>query len=696
MKSKVLLSVLVIIALTASMFAKNIPLSTAEQVAVNFFFEKSSQYGEAIDYYDLSIKESYLVDQAYYVVNFEDGWVVVSADDVMVPVLGYNYDGVFPAKEIQTENFNSYMQNYADQVVYIKENNLTADNETLNAWSRLTTTNPASLNLRGDRAIEPLLTSTWNQDDPYNLMCPEDAAGPGGHVYVGCVATAMSMIMHYWRYPLQGTGTHSYYIYPYGTQSVDYGASTYEWNGMQDDINNKFVWEMAEIGYHAAVSVDMGFAPDGSGAYSADVPAALRDHFGYSSSIQYIQKQGYTTAAWNGLVTGELDAGRPIYYSGRSNEGGHAFSCDGYQDDDYFHFNFGWSGSGNGYFTLTDVGGYNQQQGMIRNFKPGDVNYPYIASGLTELTFPAGSFTDGSGPIEDYPSGMNAQWLINPQTSEDSVSRINISFVQFNTASSDVVKIYDGPTTDAPLLGEYSGSDVPENISSTGNQVLVTFTASGTGEGFKIEYSGVSPTYCSGTQIFADAAGTITDGSGGFFYNNLSTCTFFIQHAEGVRYSLEFTEFNTEAVNDKLTIYDGNSQLIGEYSGSIVPDPIVVDAAGGIFMTWGTNAFVRESGWSLNYQIDGVGIDEQSAYDNLSVYPNPSTGELNISFDVEKAGNLQIRLINLNGQMIIDEDMGSFNGNYTNSYDLSNQAKGVYLLSITSEKGKTDRKIVLQ
>jgi hypothetical protein len=695
MKSKVLLSVFVLIALTASLFAKNIPLSTAEQVAVNFFFERSAKYGDATDYYDLNIKESYQVDQAYYVVNFEEGWVVVASDDAMVPVLGYNLNGTFPAEENQSENFSSYMSNYADQIFYIQENDVKPNSETLAMWNQYTVTDPGSLNLRGDRELAPLLTSTWNQDDPYNMLCPEDAAGPGGHVYVGCVATAMSMIMHYWRYPLQGTGTHSYYIYPYGTQSVNYGESTYEWDGMQDNINNKFIWEMAEIGYHAAVSVDMGFSPDGSGAYSADVPSALRDHFGYSSAVQYLQKQGYTNAAWNGFVYGELNAGRPIYYSGRSSEGGHAFSCDGYQDNDYFHFNFGWSGSGNGYFTLTDVGGYNQQQGMIRNFFPADVNYPYIASGLTELTYPAGSFTDGSGPIEDYPTGMDAQWLINPQTAEDSVSRINISFVQFNTASSDLVKIYDGPTTESPLIGEYSGTNIPDDISSTGNQVLITFTSTGSAEGFKIEYAGVSPTYCSGTQIITEPSGTITDGSGSFFYNNLSTCTFFIQHPEGVRYQLEFTEFNTEAGKDKLTIYDGSSQLIGEYSGNILPEPIEV-VGDGVFMTWGTNAYVRESGWSLNYTIDGVDIDEQSAYENLSIYPNPSNGELNVSFDVEKSGKLQIRLINLNGQVVIDEELGSFSGKYTNSFDLSNQSKGVYLLSIVSEKGKTDKKIVLQ
>lgn len=695
MKSKVLLSFLVLIALTASLFAKEISLSKAEKVAVNFFFEQSNQYASPVDYYDLSIRESYQVDGAYYVINFEEGWVVVAADDVMTPILGYNYTGSFVPEYEYSDNFSSFMHSFVEQVAYIRENNLSPEANITAMWQEIETMDATAPVSRGDRDLDPLLTSTWNQDNPYNMMCPEDAAGPGGHVYVGCVATAMSMIMHYWRYPLQGSGQHSYYIYPYGTQTVNYGASTYYWDGMQDNINNKFIWEIAEIGYHAAVSVDMGFSPDGSGAYSADVPYALATYFGYSPSVQYLSKSGYTTAGWESLVQGELNQGRPIYYSGRSNEGGHAFACDGYQDNSFYHFNFGWSGSGNGWYTLTDVGGYNQQQGMIRNFYPADPNYPYIATGTTELGFLAGSLTDGSGPIENYPAGMNAQWLISPQTEQDSVSKISISFIQFNTAASDVVRLYDGPTTSAPLLGEYSGSTLPGAITSTSNEVLVTFSSTGTGEGFKIEYTAMLPTYCSGTQVFDAPSGTITDGSNSFNYNNLSTCTFFIQHPEGVNYHIEFNSFNTEAVNDKLTIYNASSQLMGEYSGNLLPDPLEIPGDG-VFITWGTNAFITESGWSLTYTIDGVGIEESSVYENLSVFPNPTTGELNISFDVEKAGKLQVRLTNLNGQVVVDEELGAFNGNYTNSFNLSDQAKGVYLLSIISEKGKTDRKIVLQ
>ena len=694
MKSKLLLSILVVFAVTASIFAKDITMSKAEQVAVNFLFQKSNQYGVGINYHDINISESYLVDQAYYVVNFENGWVLVSANDAMVPVIGYNLTGDFPAINNQLESFHNWMQSYVDQVDYIRANSIEANNSVANDWKTYSTSNYTLLNLKSDRDVDPLLTSTWNQDNPYNAMCPEDDQGPGGCVYVGCVATAMSAIMHYWRFPLTGEGSNSYYYYPYGTISANFANAEYNWNGMTDNIDNKYVWEIAEIGFHAGVSVDMMYGWDGSGAYSQDVPNALRNHFRYQNNVQYLSKSSYTTSAWENMMQGELDNSRPIYYSGRSSDGGHAFVCDAYQGMNYYHFNFGWSGSGNGYFSLQDVGGFNQQQAMIRNIYPGDSDYPYIATGLTELSTLIGSFTDGSGPAEDYPAGMNASWLISPQNEEDSVTNITLSFVQFSTASSDVLRVYDGGDASAELLGEFSGDEIPQNIESTGNELFLTFSSTGTGSGFKIEYESDIPSWCT-SQAHNDAEGTVTDGSMGFFYNNSTTCILTFGHPEATKYYIDFTEFSTEPIKDKVKIYDGvTGTLLGEFSGNEIPDPIAVETSS-LMLLWSTNAYFREAGWSFDYHVDGVGTIENSV-ENLSIFPNPTTGLLNIRFNAEKQGDMQVKLMNVNGQVILNEIITNNSGDYSQSFDISNQAKGVYLLSIISDSKKIDRKIVLK
>jgi len=696
MKSKFLLSIIVAVAFSTAIFAKDVLRNQAEKVAVNFFFEKTYAFNQGVDYHNISIIDSYKVDNAYFVVNFEDGWVVVSANDATLPVLGYNTTGSYPSEDRQDYNYKSWMQHFVDQANYIKENDIQATEETLQAWERYSTDKPDLSFMAVRDVTTPLLSSTWNQDDPYNVLCPEDEAGPGGHVYVGCVATAMSMIMHYWRYPNSGSGSYQYYQYPYGIISADFENAEYEWDGMQDNINNNNPWEMAEIGFHAAVSVQMNFGPNGSGSYSWNVPSALIDHFNYSSSAQYIEKSNYSTASWENILQGQLDIGQPLYYSGFSTSGGHAFGCDGYDGMNYYHFNFGWSGSGNGFYTLQDVNGYNSGQGAVRNIIPGDNNYPYMAAGADTLTFRSGSFCDGSGPVEDYTSGIDASWLISPQTEMDSIESISLSFVDFETNASDHLKVYAGNDTTGELLGDFSGSDIPGTINFDGNEIFITFTSTGSAAGFKAEYTSSAPTWCSGSQTFTEPSGSFSDGSGDFYYNNSTTCVYVIQNPEAVRITLEFTDFATELDKDKVKVFNGSNQLIADFSGDELPEP-VVEETNAMFITWSTNNSVRDLGWSAEYYIDGVGVEENIGdYNNVSVYPNPSNGTLNVNFNVENAGNLDVKLINLNGQIIMQQTINNFDGEFNQSFDLSKQPKGIYLLSINSEKGIVSRKVVLQ
>jgi len=696
MKSKIFLSLFVLFAFSAAIFAKDILRNEAEKVAVNFFFEKTHTFGQGIKYLDINIVDSYKVDDAYYIVKFEDGWVIVSANDVTTPVLGYNVTGSYPTENEQSKNYQSWMQHFVDQYNFIKKNKINASDEVIIQWDKYLTDDP-NINLTNNRDVTtPLLTNTWNQDNPYNVLCPEDDAGPGGHVYVGCVATAMSMIMHYWRYPNSGSGSHEYYLSPYGLISANFGEANYEWNGMQDQINNNNPWEIAEIGFHAAVSVQMNFSPDGSGAFSEWVPNALSTAFNYSSQVQHISKDNYSTAVWESYMQSELDAGHPLYYSGQSTDGGHAFVCDGYDGMNYYHFNFGWSGSGNGFFTLQNVGGFNSYQAMVRYIIPGDANYPYIASGADTLIMLSGSFTDGSGPIEDYPSGMDASWLISAQTETDSIESISLSFIEFSTDANDYLRIYSGNDDNGTLLGEYSGSTIPSNIQYDINEIFITFSSTGSNNGFKVEYTANKPTWCSGAQTFTEPTASFSNGSGNFYYDNNTTCTFIIENSEAVKITLDFPEFSTEADKDLVTVYNADYQEIAVLSGNELPEQIVEETSA-LYITWITNKTICDYGWTAEYYIDGVGIEEKIGnYNNVAAYPNPSSGILNVKFDVEKAGMLNVMLTNLNGQIIKQEVLNNFSGQFHQSFDLSNEAKGIYLLRIISDKGEVNKKIIIK
>ncbi len=696
MRFKIYLTVLLIVGFSVNIFAKKVNRSTAERVALHFYYAQSNLFDESVNLSDLDVVEGYKTGEAYFVFNLDDGWVIVSADDAMWPVIGYNFDGSFPADEEMNYNLRSWMKTFIDEAGYVEINNMQASATIAAEWAKYDKPDEDFIIPGGSSRseVEPLLYSLWNQDFPYNILCPEDDAGPGGHVYAGCVATAMAQIMYYWRYPIQGSGQFSYYEYPYGTITANFGNTTYVWDGMQNSIDQGNPWEVALISFHAGVSVQMNYGPDGSGAYSQDVPYALKSYFNYSNSAQYLSKSNFSTSAWESMLQADLDNSQPLYYSGYSTSGGHAFVCDGYQGTNYYHFNFGWSGSGNGYYTLQDVNGFNSNQAIVRLIYPGDSDYPYIADGSDTLTEPSGSFTDGSGP-EDYPAGMSASWLISPQTEEDSISSIRLSFTKFNTASTDTLSIYGGNSVNDELLGKYAGSNLPEEIVFYGNQMFITFSSTGSSEGFFIEYNTSSPTWCSSSQTFSDPSGTFDDGSGSFYYSNNTTCMYKITNPEAVNITLEFTGFSTEENNDVVQVYNGETQeLLSQFSGHNLPDVISAET-GTLIILWATNSTVKDEGWAAEYTIDGVGIPEKS-FTDFSVCPNPSSGVLNINIDELPAGDAWLQIVSMNGQLIYREKLTIRGQNVNKTIDLTNKPKGVYLISLITSRDKVDRKIVVK
>lgn len=701
MKKFLLLTLSFAILAGSGIMAKEVSKDDARKAAINAYFEKVNQYDNGISFENvvISYEQTRFLDgvPAYYTFDFTNGgYVIISGDDAYEPIMGYSFEGEFPKGE-HAYVFASFMQNYVDQIAYIRDNNVQAEESISNDWKHLLSNEVSSLNTFKDpRDVDPLVTSMWNQDSPYNLMCPEDNAGPNGHVYVGCVATAMSMVMHYYRYPVSGTGDHCYTPSnpSYGLQCADFENTTYQWDGMMDNIDANNPMPIAELGYHCAVSVNMQFSPDGSGAYSYLVPNRLNAFWKYTTA-QFLEKSDYTQTSWIALLKDEIDVDHPLYYSGSSTSGGHAFVCDGYQGND-FHFNFGWSGYGNGFFSVSDVGGYYIGQGCVRYFYPSDPAYPYYNTGQTVITQPSGQFTDGSGPLDDLLENNDASWLIDPQTTEDSITDITIYFVDFDLGAGDYLRIYDGETTSAPMLGEYTGSTLPEQHTSTGNKLLVTLhtDGSGNGSGFKAEFFSDFPTYCSGMLEITEPMGTFDDGSGSFNYAPGATCMFRIQPANANTITVYFNSFETESDKDILKVFDGNSPL-GTFSGSDIPGPFVC-TNGSVFITWSSNSTVNYPGWELSYEIDNVGVEEADNFTQLDVYPNPVTDALNVNFHVEQHQTVEIRMLSVTGEIVYNNVLSNVSGEISNSIDVSNFAKGIYILNLSSVEGTVNKKVIVK
>lgn len=320
-----------------------VTIDDANAKAVNFSAKNFKHSANPLQVKALSGKTS---KSAYaYIVNLEpEGWVMVSADKRVRPIIGYSPTGFFDAEGLPSLPFYFWFENYGKQ---IEEAQKTKGLGIHDDWLETKSTSKIEV------LVEPLIKVQWNQSKGWNDLCPADADGPGGRVYAGCVAVAMAQAMSVYGHPSNGTGSKTYNS-NYGSLYANFAETEYKWQLTDPTKPNE---HSALILYHLGISVSMNYAAEASGAQSSAVPYAMKTYFDYSKGIKYVKKDNYSNEEWIVLLTKELKEGRPIYYSGHAGDGkaGHAFNVDGVDDNDRFHFNWGWSGSYNGYFYLTSL-----------------------------------------------------------------------------------------------------------------------------------------------------------------------------------------------------------------------------------------------------------------------------------------------------------------------------------------------------
>lgn len=306
---------------------------------------------------DLQLAATYTTDNnaaAFYVLNSANGFVIVAADDCETPIIGYSHEGRFDPDNVPVQ-MEEYLQDFVTRIQYGIENQIVANEASTRQWQRVKSTGRLT-DRKNVQAVTPLLTDKWNQGCRYNSLCPT-IQGPCDHAEVGCVAVAMGQIMHYWHYPATGWGSHSYNNSG-TTLSADFGSTTYDWEHMPDSLTESSskaeIEAVATLLYHCGISVRMNYGPNGSNAKITDVPNALRRYFSYSRQLHLEKKKDFSNEEWIALLKGNLNQQQPVLYSGSSSNIGHAFVCDGYDDNDLFHFNWGW-GVADGYFSLGNL-----------------------------------------------------------------------------------------------------------------------------------------------------------------------------------------------------------------------------------------------------------------------------------------------------------------------------------------------------
>ena len=309
-------------------------------------------------------------NEAFFVFNVGDhAFVIIAGDDAHRPVIGYSDESTFDASNIPPA-LAYYLDGVAECMLQLRQ--AVATPAVAAEWASILE-HGRLISRNGGRATGYFCQTKWNQDYPYNYCCPEDPAGSGGHTFVGCLATAMSQLMRFWAYPIKGIGSHCYYHEDYGEICADFANTDYDWDNMPNVLNsNSTEAEKLATGtlcFHCGVTIDMGYGPDGSGGASGPIPGVMNTYFDYCNAIVQLSRNDFETETWKMMVREQFDMGWPMYYGGCENDGCHAFVCDGYDDNDMFHFNLGWGGSSNGWYLIDDAP-YTHPADAMFNFVP--------------------------------------------------------------------------------------------------------------------------------------------------------------------------------------------------------------------------------------------------------------------------------------------------------------------------------------
>ena len=337
-------------------------------VKANFEFTRQSS--------DLNLVQTAFSDRGeacYYIYNVgETGFVIMAADDNYRPIIGYSDKGIF--------NTDDMAPALADYLEVVRQGVMTASQASSAKasvaadWVMLENCGRL-VSRHGGREDVFLVETTWNQNYPYNYFCPEGDGGPGGHCYAGCVATAAAQLMKYWDHPLHGQGSYTYIPedHPeYGPLTVNFGEATYDWENMANSISANSPIEqieaVAQLIYHVGVSVDMNYRPTSSGAVTGKLCETMPAYFFYTDQMDNLYREDYTHEGYMQLIIDAIDMNWPMVQRG----GGHAYVLDGYNDNDMVHFNWGWSGSSDGWFNI-DEHGYSDGESIIYNYVPAEI-----------------------------------------------------------------------------------------------------------------------------------------------------------------------------------------------------------------------------------------------------------------------------------------------------------------------------------
>ena len=636
------------------------------------------------------------------------GFVIVSASQSVMPVLAYSFDDNFemipPVKDI--------LHLYGQVVRATERGDTPSDPKGMADWKRYLS---ADFTPRAPKTPTqgPLLTTRWNQNKYYNTYCPWDAAAGSYYDYRvpnGCVALACAQIMNYHRFPDQGVGASTYVPQGYPRQTVNYTQHHYYWDAMCNKPET-YACEIAKLAWHFGVAIKMGYTPDGSGAQTDDAMHEFASRFHYDNNINKYEQDLFTADSasrvfYVNLLKGEVDARRPVYYAGCSESSCHAYVLDGYDSQERFHLNYGWGGASNGFYALQSFTAGNTHydysgSAVVRIYPSGTIPDTYC-QGHQRNTASFGYVADGSPTSKPYQANPDCSWMVavpNADSYTFSIDRLDLN------PNVDFVTIYNGPTVASGVKATFTGSNVPTgDYTVYADSVLITFTSSGNAAantdyyGFLISYtSSLNATTC-GAYNITDWHTELSDGSAdGVPYRAESNCAWNISLNYIAGYAFNFTKFDL-GYGDFVDIYDATTNPPTLHTRFDIYNP-----PSGIYnvpfrkmrVNFVADNYDQKDGFVFSYYAI-AGVEEYSGIEDLTVFPNPVSGALRVRFSVNEPSAVGCRLTDMAGKTLCLESFPSDAGENTHTLDVSSLSPGIYLLEVSTGRGKAVRKVTVQ
>ena len=314
---------------------------------------------QLVERYDAPLTKAGDLNPAFHIFNRAGGgFVIISGDDACKPILAYSFDESFGDVAQMPDGLQDWLNDFEEQVALVRTKGVSpmVTAKAKEAWMAIEFPTKAESGFKKEILHK---TSSWNQGDPYNRLCPTSG---GKHGMVGCVPLAMGIIMNFFGYPAQGSGTLPSYSYSYDGYSATIEGYElgypYEWEkfrdvdfhqGYTDDQANAMALLLRDVGVAAKAWYNLSIGTDSN--FWRLIPAVI-EHFGYDPNVTHLKRDYFTDEQWLDMLKGDLQD-HPLIYAAGNDGMGHAFVVDGYDSNNNVHINWGWGGGSNGYYSLS-------------------------------------------------------------------------------------------------------------------------------------------------------------------------------------------------------------------------------------------------------------------------------------------------------------------------------------------------------